>query len=213
MKILGMLCSPRKGGNTEILLKESLTSASDCGAQTELLTLRDKNIRPCDGCYSCTKTGKCNINDDMQEIYDKFIEADGIIFGTPVYFCTVSAQAKIIIDRSYLLGIECKMTDKVGSVISVASSMGHLGVFSVFNTFFSSHHMRSADFVYGYARERGGILKDKHAMNAARELGRQIVMMIEAQLHYPKEYDIPLHRLVKRKYGISACPAEGRFDA
>ncbi len=212
MKILGISCSPRKGGNTEILLRKSLTSAQDCGAKTELLTLWDKNFEPCDGCYSCTKTGKCHIKDDMQEVYVKLLEAEGIIWGTPVYFYTVSAQAKIIIDRSYVLTIGSKLSNKIGGVIAVASSMGHLGVWNVFSTFFSAHHMLSADFVYGYAREKGDILKDKHAIKAASELGREVVMMVEEQLQYPKEYNMPIYRLVKSKYGISACPSMGRFE-
>ena len=56
-KVLGILCSPRKGGNTEILLKEALASAVERGAETELLIIYDKEIKPCDGCYACQKTG------------------------------------------------------------------------------------------------------------------------------------------------------------
>lgn len=212
MKVLCILCSPRKGGNTEILAREALTSAKDCGAETELLTVWDKDIKPCDGCYSCAKTGKCHIKDDMQEIYLKLLNADGIIWGTPVYFFDVTAQAKIIIDRLYVLYTHSKLTNKVGGVISVASSLGHLGVFNLFNSFFSVNHMLSTDFVSGYAREKGDIRKDKHAMKASRELGRQIVLMIEQQFRYPKEYDLPINRFVRRKYGIDMSPAMGRFE-
>jgi len=211
VKVLGITCSPRKGGNTNILVEEALTSARDCGAETELLTVWDKDIKPCDGCYSCIKTGKCHIKDDMQEIYLKLLDADGIIWGTPVYFFDVTAQAKILVDRSYALYTNSRLTNKVGGVISVAGSLGHQSVWNLFNAFFSLNHMFSADFVYGYAREKGDIRKDKHAMKAARELGRQIVLMVERQFRYPEEYDLPIYRFVKREYGIDMCPAMGRF--
>ena len=146
MKVLGIVCSPRKGGNTEILMQEALTSSRDCGAETELLTIWDKNIKPCDGCYSCAKTGKCHIKDDMQEIYLKLLESDGIIWGTPVYFFDVTAQAKILIDRSFVLYRNSKLNSKVGGVISVADSLGHQNVWYLFNAFFSVNRMLSADF-------------------------------------------------------------------
>ena len=90
-KVLGVSCSPRKGGNTEILLQQALAGAGERGAETELVTIFDKEIKPCDGCYACQKTGKCHIKDDMQSIYDRLLAADGIIWGTPVYYFGVAA--------------------------------------------------------------------------------------------------------------------------
>ena len=141
MKVLGIICSPRKGGNTEILMEEALTGARDCGAETDLFTISGKDIKPCDACYSCTKTGKCHIKDDVQDVYVRLLDANGIIWGVPVYFHDVTAQAKILIDRSFALYANSKLANKVGGVISVASSMGHTGVRNTFNIFFSTHHM------------------------------------------------------------------------
>jgi len=93
--------------------------------------------------------------------------ADGIIFATPVYFYSVTAQAKIIIERCYALTVENNLANKIGGVISVASSFGHVETWNTFNRFFAVNHMLSTDLVYGYARERGEIIKDKHAMRAA----------------------------------------------
>ena len=211
MKALGVVCSPRKGGNTEILMQEALTGAKDCGAKTELLTIYNRDIKPCDGCSSCEKTGKCHIKDDMQEIYLKLLDADAIIWGSPVYFCSATAQAKIIIDRSYALYSNSELTNKVGGVISVGGSVGNSSVWNLFSAFFSAHRMFSADFVSGYAGEKGDIRKDKHAMKAARELGRQIVLIAERKFQYPEEYDVPIYRFVKREYDIDMCPARGRF--
>jgi multimeric flavodoxin WrbA len=212
MKVLGIVCSPRKGGNTEILVQEALASAQACSAETELVTVWDKDIRPCDGCLSCEKTGKCHIKDDVQEIYPKLIAADGIVWGTPVYFWSATAQAKMLIDRSYALYTNNnQLASKVSGVISVGASLGNVAVWNLFNTFFSVHHMLSTDFVYGYARNKGDVRKDKHAMQAARELGRQMVLIAERKFKYPEEYNVAIYRFVKREHGIDNCVGRDRF--
>ena len=86
MKITGIVCSPRKGGNTEILVAQALHASREKGAETEMILTADKQISPCDACDGCLGNGICVVEDDMQEIYQKFETADGIIFGTPVYF-------------------------------------------------------------------------------------------------------------------------------
>lgn len=211
MKVLGVLCSPREGGNTNILLQQALISAKACGADTEEITTFGKELKPCDGCFSCVETSECHIDDDMQEIYPRLLNADGIIWATPVYFFNVAAQTKILIDRSHVLYVHGKLANKTGGVISVASSLGHQNVWDLFNAFFSVNHMLIADFVWGFAREMGDIHKDRHAMQATKELGKQVVSMIERKFTYPKEYDVPLYALVNRNYGIETCPARGRF--
>lgn len=77
MKIVGIVCSPRKGGNTEILVREALKAASEAGAETDLVLTSTKNIAPCDGCGICEKNGVCKISDDMQELYQKLESSDG----------------------------------------------------------------------------------------------------------------------------------------
>ena len=85
MKVLGIVCSPRKRGNTEIMVEEALAATREAGAETELVLIADKNITPCDACGSCRETGFCRIKDDMQPIYQQLEAADAIILGTPVY--------------------------------------------------------------------------------------------------------------------------------
>jgi len=212
MKVAGIVCSPRKGGNTEIMVQEALNGAKAQGAETELLTICDKDIRPCDGCLACLKTGKCHIKDDVPAIYDSLLQADGIVWGTPVYFFSATAQAKMLIDRSYYIyANNNRLANKVCGVISVGASLGNAGVWNLFSTFFSVHHMFSTDFVYGYARDKGTIRRDRHAMKAAAELGRQIVLMVRQNLRYPEEYDIAIYRFVKREYGIDNCVSRDRF--
>lgn len=100
MKVLGICGSPRKG-NTEFMLKTVLDSAKKAGAETELILLREKNIKPCDSCNSCYGTEKgCHIKDDMQEIYKKIIEMDILVLASPNYFDNVSGLMKNFIDRT-----------------------------------------------------------------------------------------------------------------
>jgi len=211
MKVLGILCSPRKGGNSEILLRKALSGAQECGADTELLSLAKLDLKLCDGCLSCRKTGVCHLRDDMGKVYEALLASDGIIWATPVYYDTVTAQAKLVMDRTYAFIGSSSLKDKIGGVISVATSVGHLGVWNVFQAFFHAHRMHLADYVYGYSREKGAIVRDQHAMKASHELGRLIVAMRESHFAWPNEYGSPLYRTTSKKYGISACPAEDRF--
>jgi multimeric flavodoxin WrbA len=98
-KILGVIGSPRRKGNTHILVSRILEGAEDAGALTETLFLNDLNIRECDGCHACWKGRKCSKKDDMNDLYPKIIESDVIIFGTPVYWYGPTALMKCFIDR------------------------------------------------------------------------------------------------------------------
>ena len=99
MKALAFQGSPRIEGNTDILLKETLKPVYESGHDVILFKLNFMNLKPCQDCGGCDKTGRCIINDDMDEIYDAIREADRIILASPIFFFGVSAQAKIMIDR------------------------------------------------------------------------------------------------------------------
>lgn len=99
MKALAFQGSPRIEGNTDILLKETLRPIYESGNDVMLFKLNFMNIKPCQDCGGCDKTGECIINDDMNEIYDAIMEADRIILASPIFFFGMSAQAKIMIDR------------------------------------------------------------------------------------------------------------------
>ena len=122
MKVLGIVCSSRKGRNTETLIREALLGASEKGAETDIISFADLSIGPCTGCGSCVKTGKCVVDDDMNSVYLKLLSADGIIIGTPVYFWTVTAQAKLLMDRTYSLHHEKKLKGKICGCVVVAGA-------------------------------------------------------------------------------------------
>ena len=168
MKVLGIVCSPRLHGNTEILVQASLAKAQEEGAEIELVTLAGKTIAPCDSCYSCRKTDKCHIKDDMQDIYTKLLEADGIIFGTPVYFGTVCAQAKALIDRSYVFLGEHKLRNKVAGVVVTTGRLGGTSAFTVFSVFSNVQRMIIVGVAIGFGgAEKGQIRNDKRGMASA----------------------------------------------
>ena len=99
MKVLIISSSPRKDGNSEVLCGRFARGASKAGHKVEVLTLRDKRIAPCKACYACMESHTCAIKDDMEAIFPKLVEADTVVLASPVYFYSVSAQMKALIDR------------------------------------------------------------------------------------------------------------------
>ena len=103
IKVLGLYGSPRRGGNTELLLDEALKGAAAQGARTEGIRLCDFRITPCEECLTCFKDGACVIADDMQGIYPRLLEADIVILASPIFFYGITAWAKALVDRSQAL--------------------------------------------------------------------------------------------------------------
>lgn len=99
LKVIGIVGSPRAGGNTEFMVETALKEIEKKGIKTELITLHDRNIGYCVGCDSCKTTNKCIIDDDMQELTEKVKNADGVIMSSPVYFGDMTGLAKSFIDR------------------------------------------------------------------------------------------------------------------
>lgn len=103
MKVLGIAGSPRREGNTEILLDEALRGAEEKGLETEKIVLTSFQINPCRACHSCSQRGECALKDEMQLLYPRLLAADHIILASPVFFYGVTAQAKAFIDRCQAL--------------------------------------------------------------------------------------------------------------
>ena len=184
MNILGLSFSPRKSGNTEILLEEALSGARKEGAHTDLFCVSGKNIKPCDGCWVCIEKGECHIKDDMQVLYDKIAAADGIIFGTPVYVYSMTGQAKIVIDR--LNGRN--LANKVGGVIAVAGSIGLIDPIKDFYFFMVIKKMLPANLVGVYATKKGDVNARQQGLQAAGNLGREMVQIAAKKFTYPEGF-------------------------
>ena len=95
--------SPREKGNSSILADKAAEGAKAAGAQVESFSLQRLNIQPCDACDTCQQTGVCVLKDDMQTLYPKLQEAEAMVIASPIYWFTMSAQAKLFIDRWYAL--------------------------------------------------------------------------------------------------------------
>lgn len=99
--VLGIVGSPRRGGNTEVLVEEVLRGAQDAGATVDKVIVSDLDIAPCNACGSCKDTGECILADDMEQLLEKMKSSDVWVLGTPVYWWGPSAQFKLFLDRWY----------------------------------------------------------------------------------------------------------------
>jgi len=183
IRILGIVGSPRVGGNTERLVAEALKAAEEDGAETELLRLADKEVKACDGCLSCRKTGECHVKDDFKPIFDKMVEADGIILATPVYFGSATPQIKALIDRAgYLSGAEGRVFEnKVGGALVVARRAGQNFTFAQLLFFFLHQGMIVPGSTYwnvAFGREKGEVTKDEEGLRTARNFVKKMVWLL-----------------------------------
>jgi len=176
MKIIGICGSPRKG-NTEWMLRKLLEGATKAGAETELILLREKDIQACDGCLSCEVGGKqrkgiCRIQDDMQHIYPKLVEADGLAFGTPVYFEMLSGLLKNFMDRTCPVWPKLEFKPIVGIAVAeegIGKAVDNLRTYS------SVCGMRWVGNVNALAKAPGQVSKDKDVGRRLELLGRKLV--------------------------------------
>ena len=100
-KVLILSGSPRKGGNSDILCDEFMRGAIEAGNEVEKIRVTEKKIAPCTGCYFCAKNGgRCALNDDMADVLQKIIDCDVLVLSSPVYFYSICAQLKAVIDRT-----------------------------------------------------------------------------------------------------------------
>lgn len=101
MKVIGFVGSPRREGNTDILVQQVLEGARSCGAETGIFYLNEIPIRGCQGCNRCKTGDACQEDDGMNELYGEILAADGIVIGSPVYFGQITGQTKCFLDRWY----------------------------------------------------------------------------------------------------------------
>ncbi len=99
MKVLGIYGSPRKGGNSDLLLDRALEGAGETGAEIRRVYVRELNLGGCRESGGCDKTGRCVVQDDMQTVYPLLLESDAVILSSPIFFYNVPAQLKALIDR------------------------------------------------------------------------------------------------------------------
>ena len=111
--IVAIYGSPRRKGNTSTLLRHAVRGAVDAGADVDEIVLRDFKMSPCLEIYGCKKTGKCVIQDDFLSVCDRILAAQGVILASPIFFYTVSAHTKILMDRCQSLWVKKYWIDQV----------------------------------------------------------------------------------------------------
>ncbi len=183
--ILGIVASPREGGNTEILMERVLSAAREEGAETRVFTVAGKTIGPCTACDACVRgeAEHCVIEDDMQELYPMMQWAEVIVFGSPVYMGTMTAQLKCIFDRARSLWREPGgMLHKGAAAVVVGEGRWGRQEFAVQTIWWAAtnHGMLvlepEAD-VCAVANEPGDVLKDERALKDAEALGRRLARL------------------------------------
>jgi multimeric flavodoxin WrbA len=187
VRVLGIMGSPRRHSNTEILLDKALEGATDAGAEIEKVLVSRLKISPCLEIYACFKDGNCTIRDDMQALYDKLVEADHIVFASPIFFYGVTGQAKALIDRCQALwarrhvlgmGKEDKRVRR-GVFISVGATQGEKlfdGAVLTVKYFFDAIGVKySGDLLIRGIDNKAQIKEHPTALEDAFRLGQELV--------------------------------------
>jgi len=186
VRVLGIVGSPRKSGNTEIMVSNALEAARSIGAETEIVLLAENRVEPCDGCGVCSNTSKCKIDDDFELLFNMMTEADGLIFASPSYYESMTPHMKALIDRSGTFNGNAhgrtKFDGKVAGAMSVAGRTGLANVWTQQLLFILSQKMivpGIRSYANAVASEKGDILNDEEGMKSSRDLGLAVARLAE----------------------------------
>ena len=191
-QILAIYGSPRRRGNTATLLKHAVQGAVDTGAHVNEIVLRDLKMSPCLEIYACKKEGRCAIKDDFQQVVDQILSAKGLILASPIFFYTVSAHTKILMDRCQSLWVKKYWIDKVpfgqwepkrkGLFISVGATKGKKlfnGVLLTVKYFFDVLDMELfRSLLYRGLEFEDDVLKYPEYLEEAYEAGKALAKAI-----------------------------------
>lgn len=193
--VVALYGSPRRKGNTALLLREAVQGAREEGAEVEEVVLRDLKMSPCLEIYECKNSGRCAIQDDFQKIYDSILASQAVILASPIFFYTVSAHTKILMDRCQSLWVRKhwlkenssgqSRSGRKGLFISVGATKGKKlfdGTLLTVRYYFEaidcdlwkSLLYRGLDF-------EGDVLKHPEYLKEARQAGSDLIRAIESE--------------------------------
>jgi len=188
VRVLGLNGSPRRGGNTDLLLAQVMKGAESKGAETKAIILNDLDITPCQHCDACFEAGVCRIKDDMQTVYKEMEKADRIVLASPVHFLGLTAQMKAMIDRGQALWARKYILKKPplgdsrerkGLFVSVGGmKLAHLfePSLATVRAFFKVTDVEYAgDLLFPSTDEKGAIEKHPTALKDAYAAGQELV--------------------------------------
>ena len=190
MKALAINGSPRKRGNTEMLLRKVLVPLAAAGWDTEFVQLGGQSIRGCQACFQCfkRKNSRCSQKEDFfNPCFKKMVAADAIILGSPTYFTDVSAEMKALLDRSGLVSLANGglFRGKIGASVVAVRRGGGTHAFDTMNHIFLMSGVIVPGSTYwnlGYGREKGDVEKDDEASRNMNDLG-QTIAWLGAAIH------------------------------
>jgi multimeric flavodoxin WrbA len=190
MKAVAINGSPRKGGNTEILLKKALAPLAASGWKTEFIQLGGTPIRGCQACYQCfkRKNSRCSQKEDaFNPCFEKMAAADAIILGSPTYFTDVSAEMKALLDRAGLVALANGglFRGKIGAAVVAVRRGGGTHAFDTMNHMFLMSGVIVPGSIYwnlGYGLDKGEVAKDDEASRNMNDLG-QTIAWLGAAIH------------------------------
>ena len=189
LKVLGIAGSPRRDGNTDHLLQQVVAGIASQGIEAKTVILSELNISPCRHCDGCIKTGKCVIDDDMQQLHTDLREADRLVLASPIFFMGVTAQAKAMIDRcqalwviKYVLGFPVSINpdrERKGIFVSVGGTKLHNlfqpAMATVKSWFLALDIKYDGELVFSEIDEKGAILRQPTALKEAFVAGQKLV--------------------------------------
>jgi multimeric flavodoxin WrbA len=186
MQVIGISGSPRRGGNTDILIETALGELRAAGVETEFLSLADRPIKPCVACRGCFAGDeiRCVQEDPAFEgILEKFAAADGVLVGSPVYFGSATPQTMALLDRVGYVGRRHPdlLRRKVGAAIVVARRAGHNFTFAQLNYFFLVSEMIVPGANYwnvAFGREKGEVRNDAEGIDTVKTLARNMAWLL-----------------------------------
>jgi len=184
VKAIGIVGSPRKDGNTEILTKHTLRAIEEEGLDTELIRLAGLDIRPCNACMAChNNEEQCPIDDDLFPLYTKMKEAEAIILASPVYFGSATALLKAFMERiGYISGPRRVFAGKVGGPLVVARRAGQNFTFAQIMYWFHILGFFMPGSTYwniAFGREKGEVEEDEEGLRTAWNFGKNIALLVK----------------------------------
>lgn len=193
MKVILINGSPHVDGCTKRALTEVSNTLNECGVETEIIDIGNKNIRGCIACYSCFKNGKCIYDDIVNEVSKKFEEADGIVFGSPVYYSSPNGTLISFLDRLFYSSRFSKRM-KVGASVVSCRRGGNTASFDVLNKYFTINQMpvvssRYWNMVHGSTKE--DVEKDLEGLQTMRVLARNMAFLIKCIKLGKDEFGLP----------------------
>lgn len=184
MRVIGIVGSPRKNGNTELLTKHTLRAISQEGLDTELIRLAGLKIEPCTACMACKKQETCSIKDDLFPIYRRMKEADGIILASPVYYGSATSLIKALMERvGYIARWNGEPFDgKVGGPLVVARRAGKNFTFAQLTLWFQILGFFIPGSTYwnvAIGRDEGDVKQDEEGLETAWTFGKNVARLIK----------------------------------